>query len=59
MNGLLILIFLVKAKNKNFIIKSIDIKFNKRLKGMSKTSQFSGTKRGVLKEALKLKFRDT
>lgn len=48
---------LVKAKQKGFKIKIIDIKFHPRTKGESKTQMFSGTKRGILKEAVKLKLR--
>ena len=47
--------FLVKAKQKGYKIKSIDIRFHPRKSGESKTQMFSGTKRSIFKEAIKLK----
>jgi dolichol-phosphate mannosyltransferase len=49
--------FLVRAKRLGYKIKSINIEFQPRVKGESKTQMFTGTKRGILKEAIKLKVR--
>ena len=48
---------LVKAKRLGYKIISINIEFHPREKGESKTQMFTGTKRGILKEAIKLKVR--